>query len=144
MNGRMNDPAAIARFILAGRARFTFVSLVTGTRFTYRVEREKERGVVWFVSVLRGQDNESDYDYVGFIRKGFGSRLGSFVFKEGDAAPPSVLAFEWLWERLRHGNGPGVVSEVWHEGRCGRCGRALTVPESIASGLGPECASRAA
>ena len=30
--------------------------------------------------------------------------------------------------------------EVWHEGRCGRCNRALTVPESIASGIGPECA----
>jgi hypothetical protein len=30
---------------------------------------------------------------------------------------------------------------VWHEGRCGRCGRKLTVPESIESGFGPECAS---
>jgi Family of unknown function (DUF6011) len=26
-----------------------------------------------------------------------------------------------------------------HEGRCGRCGRLLTVPESITSGYGPEC-----
>jgi hypothetical protein len=31
----------------------------------------------------------------------------------------------------------GVV--IWHEGRCGRCGRRLTVPESIESGYGPEC-----
>jgi len=28
---------------------------------------------------------------------------------------------------------------VFHEGACGRCGRTLTVPESIASGFGPEC-----
>lgn len=30
--------------------------------------------------------------------------------------------------------------EVWHEGSCGRCGRKLTVPSSIETGLGPECA----
>ena len=30
--------------------------------------------------------------------------------------------------------------EVWHEGICGRCGRKLTVPESVERGLGPECA----
>jgi hypothetical protein len=29
--------------------------------------------------------------------------------------------------------------EIWHEGRCGRCGRKLTVPESIHNGYGPEC-----
>jgi hypothetical protein len=29
--------------------------------------------------------------------------------------------------------------EIWHEGRCGKCGRTLTVPDSIANGLGPEC-----
>jgi hypothetical protein len=33
----------------------------------------------------------------------------------------------------------GATLEFWHEGRCGRCGRRLTVPDSIASGYGPEC-----
>jgi predicted metal-dependent hydrolase len=28
---------------------------------------------------------------------------------------------------------------VHHEGKCGRCGRLLTVPSSIESGIGPEC-----
>lgn len=47
-------------------------------------------------------------------------------------------------ERLcaEHAIAGGVIPpslEVWHEGRCGRCGRALTVPESIASGIGPVC-----
>jgi hypothetical protein len=48
------------------------------------------------------------------------------------------VAFAWFWDRLRNGNLPEQV-EVHHEGRCGRCGRALTVPESIESGFGPEC-----
>ena len=30
-------------------------------------------------------------------------------------------------------------ADGWHEGRCGRCGRKLTVPESIEAGYGPEC-----
>ena len=30
--------------------------------------------------------------------------------------------------------------EMLHEGRCGRCARRLTVPASVASGIGPECA----
>jgi hypothetical protein len=34
------------------------------------------------------------------------------------------------------------VVEFWHEGKCCRCGRKLTVPASIASGIGPECATK--
>ena len=26
--------------------------------------------------------------------------------------------------------------EIWHEGKCGKCGRTLTVPDSIINGLG--------
>ena len=33
---------------------------------------------------------------------------------------------------------------VHHEGKCGCCGRSLTVPESIKRGIGPECWSRMA
>ena len=39
----------------------------------------------------------------------------------------------------------GVLPEalrVLHHGRCGRCGRKLTTPESIRLGLGPVCVTR--
>lgn len=49
-------------------------------------------------------------------------------------------AFRWLWVQLTKGNELPDKVEVWHEGRCGACGRRLTVPESIAQGLGPVCA----
>jgi hypothetical protein len=32
--------------------------------------------------------------------------------------------------------------KIHHEGRCGKCGRLLTVPESVETGIGPECAKR--
>ena len=40
---------------------------------------------------------------------------------------------------LHHGNLPPAL-EVWHEGRCGRCGRKLTTPQSVETGFGPVCA----
>ena len=29
--------------------------------------------------------------------------------------------------------------KVFHSGKCGKCGKKLTTPESIKSGLGPYC-----
>jgi hypothetical protein len=64
---------------------------------------------------------------------------GQLVFFHGKADAMVTIAFGWAW---RHPDSDKL--EVWHEGRCGRCGRRLTVPESIESGLGPECATKAA
>jgi hypothetical protein len=128
----MTDAAEIERFALAGNARLTLVSVKTGQRFSYRI-RVSEGNTVYFVSVLTGSDNENDYTYLGVIdrshqfRRTAKSRIGE--------DEPSHLAFEFFWRNKLH---PQL--EVWHEGRCGRCARALTVPESIAAGIGPDCA----
>jgi hypothetical protein len=61
-----------------------------------------------------------------------------------DATDMRVRGFGWLWRRLTQGQDLPDKVEVWHEGRCGKCSRRLTVPESIATGLGPVCASRLA
>ena len=93
-----------------------------------------------FVSLLNGQDNESSYMYLGYIRT---SQAGPVYFhghrksKIGEDAP-SAKAFEWMWRRIVVDLLPSSL-DIWHEGRCGRCARLLTVPESIASGFGPEC-----
>ena len=131
-------------FLLAGNAVFTIENTETGNRFTYKVRR-KENVDHWeklhFVMVLTGPDNTSDYTYIGTIFKAekFRSTRGSAVAENA----PSFKAFKWLWEQLGNG-GPGLPEKVkfWHEGRCCRCGRVLTVPESIERGLGPECARK--
>lgn len=125
-------------YILAGNARVTLVSPKTGARFTYRVRRPRNGKDVRYVGVLTGPDNEADYAFLGTILadgRFSPSRDGAV---SGDA--PSARAFAWAWERLRAGRLP---CEVHHTGRCGRCGRTLTVPESVATGLGPECAQKA-
>ena len=52
---------------------------------------------------------------------------------------PSARAFRWIWSRFVSDK-DFAPAEFWHEGRCGRCGRKLTVPASIERGLGPVCA----
>jgi len=60
-------------FVLGGNATFT-ASSTKGGRFTYRVRLAKPRAGQaddgtrrWFVAVLTGPDNSSDYTYLGTI-----------------------------------------------------------------------------
>lgn len=134
--GRLNHLDAL-NFILAGKSVFTLVSEKTSTRYTYSVAKAK-RGEAWFVSLLTGPDNTSNYTYLGYIT--FDGALSFRLTKKSrlssDAVP--VKAFAWTFGKLVAEQQPPV--EIWHSGRCGCCGRALTVPESIASGIGPTCA----
>jgi hypothetical protein len=131
---------AAREFILGGNATVTLVSTKTGTRFTYKIRGKDD---VWFVSLLGGPDNEADYRYMGRIDAGSSFWAGRRTPKPGDVGPdaPSSKAFAWAWTRIAIDHLP-VGLEVWHEGRCGRCNRKLTVPASIASGFGPECVTR--
>jgi hypothetical protein len=125
------------QFALAGNATITLESLRTGAHFTYRIREPKDiSNGLYFVSLLNGPDNESDYMYLGIIRNGaFALTRNS---KAGKGAP-SVVAFNYFW-RLADGAFPDQLV-VHHEMRCGRCNRTLTVPESITRGIGPECAA---
>jgi hypothetical protein len=145
------DPASAVRFIQAGSSTVTLVSKATGARFTYKVQAPHHEGNQGtnsrrdtdsdfrFVSLLNGQDNEASYAYIGYIRRGVFFHGGAKARAGRDA--PSVKAFDWVWRQLAQGNMPGQA-EIWHEGRCGACGRKLTVPSSINTGFGPECADR--
>jgi hypothetical protein len=133
---------AIRTFLTAGRAVFTLTSTKTGTSFTYRFNRREARpgqpAPLVFASVLTGPDNQSDYAYMGILRGGVPEGLVSTTRgSEVAADAPSYRALNWYLAHL----GDARV-EFRHEGRCGRCGRALTVPSSIDSGLGPECAGK--
>lgn len=127
------EPGRRKAYALAGCATLTIRSTKTDARFTYKVQLSDD-GKRHFVKLLRGQDNTSDYTYLGQVRDG---RFSLTQASKAGANAPSVVAFNWL---VGHWEDPQV--EVWHEGSCGRCGRKLTVPESIESGIGPTCAGR--
>jgi hypothetical protein len=57
-------------------------------------------------------------------------------------AAEAALAYAWLGEAGMPTPANGSVNVVESD-NCGRCGRTLTDPESIARGIGPECANKA-
>jgi len=146
-SARFIDTADASRFIWAGAAIVTLVSSKTGTRYTFRISRAKEsrrQGEVppYFIGLLTGPDNNDGYTYMGLVPGARPERLIlTRASKYNDDTAP-VKAFRYLLGALKAGTF-GLV-EVWHEGRCGRCGRRLTVPESLASGIGPVCVGLAA
>jgi hypothetical protein len=144
------DPHAIeitsttVAHLLSGKAVFTLQSKATGARFTYQIKKKQDDGgsdPVFFVSLLTGPQNTSDYSYLAFMGADLSPRLTAKSCVKQDA--PSWKAFAWTWGHLCQGHTDLLTPqvEVWHEGRCFRCGRALTVPSSIHTGLGPVCAS---
>jgi len=133
-------PKNVQTFILAGNATFTVRSQKTGNRFTFKVSKPSEE-TPHFVSLLNGADNENSYVFLGSI---FGGK--QYVHgkrSKVSVEAPSAKAARWVVSRVLEGKALDGC-EIWHEGKCGRCGRKLTVPESIESGLGPECATKVA
>lgn len=141
MRGQLTSAQDAMRFALAGKATITLRSQKTGTRFTYKISVSDD-GLCHFVGLLVGADNESNYQYLGRISRGV-FWLGRKVPRAGDISKdaPSARAFDWAWRALAKGTLPQQL-EIWHEGACGRCGRKLTVPESVAQGFGPECMTK--
>jgi hypothetical protein len=135
----------IRRFLLAGQAILTVRNSETGNRFTFKVCEDRKDGEPTgrhYVKVLGGSNNESDYRYLGTI-------FGREVYHHGKKSrisrdATSAKAFAWVWNRVMSDRELPECIEVWHEGRCGRCGRRLTVPESIETGIGPVCIGLAA
>lgn len=147
---QLTDPTQIKTYAFAGRATLTLVSKISGRRFTYRISAPRgaePRGAPLFVSVLTGACNETSYSYVGTL---FPAKRCEVIHtkasKVGRDTDSSRLV-SWFVAHLDAAvaGRPNKLDqvEVWHEGRCGRCGRKLTVPASIAAGIGPECAMKA-
>jgi len=132
---------AIKQFVLAGKSFFTVQNTTTQGRFTYKVTQAKDDNDkiknLWFVSVLTGADNDNSYSYIGII-SGDSFRLTSKSSFPKDTT--SVKGFRWLWNNITNNHDLPDNVDFLHAGRCGRCGRKLTTPESIDMGFGPVCA----
>ncbi len=119
------------KFILAGNSTVTFLNTETQNRFTFRVKKAKDK-LLFFVSVLSGPDQ---YSYLGTFSKGRYSHGKKSCVA---ATAQSAKVFTYVIAKLIEETLPEQV-QIYHEGKCGKCGRQLTVPESIDSGIGPEC-----
>jgi len=80
----------------------------------------------------------NDYTYLGYVKGGQLVRRGKIKVSPN---APSSKAMAWLWPFVEQAQTP-KQAEIWHSDKCARCGRKLTVPESIGRGLGPICAGK--
>jgi hypothetical protein len=129
-------------FILAGKAIFT-VANDKGEHYTFKITKSDGRGdkTVYFAALLSGPDNEHSYTYMGLVNEisGVPHTTAKSAYDK-TSKPFKVLhwALGIVWGRNKLPN--GYLLE--HAGKCGRCGRTLTTPESIERGIGPECMSK--
>ena len=129
----VNEIDQIKQFMTGGKAEFTIESLASGTHFTYRL-RKIQGGSGYFVSVLNGPDNTADYAYVGILTADF--KL--VITRASKPGSKSFGAFDWFVNQLTNPTKLHMV-QFHHTGKCARCGRKLTTPESVEAGFGPEC-----
>ena len=125
-------------FITAGRAVFTLEG--REARYTYRVNKSEDGGA-HFVQLLTGPDNTRDYTYLGLLMAETGAVYLTSASHYTHKSMP-VVALRWALDILWRGEELPAPARLMHVGRCGRCGRALTVPSSIDAGIGPECATK--
>jgi len=146
----------IFNYTFAGKAQVTIVDENTGERITFKFSRAKDRVTkeskdVWFIWAQDGNTkrfagtifgkpgidatyswgkknhHERDSLIMGYM-KAFINRLGIDIRNNGR----KLIAINEMPEHI----------QIWHEGKCGHCGKTLTVPLSIENGIGPVCQNR--
>lgn len=154
------------RFFMGGNATFT-VDNGKGTHYTFRIRQPKKQRpgftgpIPHFISLLTGPDNENSYTYMGKVEE---TPIREKVVQDGvekfiDTGKSTLLVRRTANSKYTDDSIPLRVARValhkaftgqelpegwtiYHMGKCGCCGRPLTVPESIERGIGPECWKR--
>lgn len=115
----------------------TILNPATGNHRTFEVRTQKEDAKFApgqrIVSLLAGPDNESDYQGFGFV----GDDGHIRIWKKKQS--PLFATYALMLERPEVYEEKGLQYAV--EGRCRKCNRRLTTPQSIEAGIGPVCAS---
>jgi len=118
--------------------KITVENTVRGTHRTFRIRTQKEDDKFApgerILSLLVGPDNSSDYLQIAFVKDDGSVRLWRKY------RTPQYEALVKVLQRPDHYRSLGC--RYHYEGRCRRCNRTLTTPESVKSGIGPVCAGR--
>lgn len=135
-------PAQFRNFIFAGSSIFTLENSETGNYITFRIKQVKKNGQLvpnqFTIQCKSLNDGDHGYKFLGFLN------LDRKYFKRWGNTNPDYIGYKtlyWLLSNLENLE-RFTKLEIYHEGVCCKCGRTLTVPESIDNGIGPECMSR--
>jgi len=134
----------MARAAKVFNGTYTIQSKTTGEHRTFKIHTQAADAEFApgrrIVSLLSGPENTSDYAGFAFIDDD-GIRVWSS--KRGQGLWETYA--KMLWELSIDGAFSTWAAKgftIMGEGRCIKCDRLLTTPESVASGIGPVCAGR--
>lgn len=136
----MQNPITSADFFKGGNALFT-VANPTGDHYTFKIRQPKGEDKPFFVNLLTGPQNTSDYTYMGIYNPTNNNVYLTKKSRYNDESTP-VKVVRWAIHMIVNNKELPAGYSIQHEGRCCRCGRTLTTPESVEAGIGPECAKR--
>lgn len=128
----------------AGQVQQGFYTVVNeGEHRTFKIGPWREDalrpgGRIRWIGLLVGQDNTSDYETCA-RQTSDGTVTMHGRFRQ------SAQVAEWLAALMGEsveGHAAARLAYAVESGRCARCGRMLTVEDSINMGLGPECANK--
>lgn len=132
-------PAQFRNFVFMGRSVFTLENNETNNYLTFQIREVKKLGKVvpnqFSVQCKSLGDNEYGYQLLGFLN------TATKRFSSYKRTPNTFIGFKvffWLMQNLERLEDFTKLA-IYHEGRCAKCSLPLTVPESIDSGIGPEC-----
>lgn len=130
------DEIFFERYIIAGNAIFTLSSTNPYQEkeyYTYKIKRTPYENL-WAIYLLKGQDNEKDYEIIGNLSLTIGGDI--------------QIHNPHNWEMDRKDKAIRLLRLALYDSRevnfykskyCAKCGRRLTTPESISFGIGPKC-----
>lgn len=123
---------------------YTIKSSQTGDHRTFKINTQGEKAEFApgkrVVSLFTGTDNTADEHYTGFA---FIDDAGIHVWEKKRSEGLWQTYATMLWTLALDGAFSAWADKgytIMSEGRCLRCNRLLTTPESIKSGIGPICA----
>jgi hypothetical protein len=131
-------PGQFRNFLFAGRSIFTLENKTTNNYITFKVKQMKKDNKpiphMYVVECKALGDRNYGYELLGFLNidsKSFSCRVSDREFI-------GLKTWFWLLKNLEDLERFETLA-IYHEGKCCKCGMPLTVPESIESGIGPEC-----
>jgi len=123
---------------------YTIKSSKTGDHRTFKISTQSEKAEFApgkrVVSLFTGSDNTADEHYTGFA---FIDDNGIAVWTKKQADGLWTKYADMLWTLALDGAFSPWADKgytIMGEGRCIRCNRLLTEPNSIKTGIGPICA----
>jgi hypothetical protein len=133
---------ALPTLFFAGRAVLTFENHEAGTHMTVKVSQARDKQdrkkllPMFHVSVKLLGDRLQSYAYAGTVFTDTGNWNLSRKVNSNDQI---ARVFRWLKAVTSNPEALRGKVNLFHEGRCCKCGLPLTHPESISTAIGPKC-----